>query len=98
MANTQTQDGGAQGVPLSLALEALLRALKVCGDNQSELARRCNVKQPHVWKWIKAGRVPTERVHAVSRATGGKVQPHELRPDLPDIFPSPCQIAPARAA
>ena len=40
---------------LSPSLEALLKALKVCGDNQSELARRCGVKQPHVWKWIKAG-------------------------------------------
>lgn len=83
---------------LSPSLEALLKALKVCGDNQSELARRCGVKQPHVWKWIKAGRVPTERVHAVSRASGGKVQPHELRPDLPEIFPAPGEIRPAQAA
>lgn len=83
---------------LSPSLEALLKALKVCGDNQSELARRCGVKQPHVWKWIKAGRVPTERVHSVSRASGGKVQPHELRPDLPEIFPAPSGIHPAQAA
>lgn len=69
--------------------EALEQALSACGNNQSELARRCSVKQPHVWKWLKAGRVPTERVHAVSRASGGKVQPYELRPDLPDIFPNP---------
>ncbi|WP_447789176.1 YdaS family helix-turn-helix protein [Pseudomonas farris] len=68
---------------------ALLRVLEVCGNNQSELARRCNVKQPHVWKWLKAGRVPTERVHSVARASGGKVLPHELRPDLPDLFPAP---------
>lgn len=68
---------------------ALLRVLEACGGNQSELARRCNVKQPHVWKWLKAGRVPTERVHSVARASGGKVMPHELRPDLPDLFPAP---------
>ncbi len=66
---------------------ALLRVLEACDGNQSELARRCNVKQPHVWKWLKAGRVPTERVHSVARASGGKVMPHELRPDLPDLFP-----------
>ncbi|RDS92564.1 transcriptional regulator [Pseudomonas fluorescens] len=68
---------------------ALVRVLEVCGNNQSELARRCNVKQPHVWKWLKTGRVPTERVHSVARASEGKVQPHELRPDLPDLFPVP---------
>jgi DNA-binding transcriptional regulator YdaS (Cro superfamily) len=68
---------------------ALLRVLEACGGNQSELARRCNVKQPHVWKWLKAGRVPTERVHSVARASGGTVLPHELRPDLPDLFPAP---------
>nr|WP_241494480.1 YdaS family helix-turn-helix protein [Pseudomonas fuscovaginae] len=66
-----------------------------CGNNQSELARRCGVKQPHVWKWLKAGRVPTERVLAVSRATAGAVRPHELRPDLPDIFPVPIDAASA---
>lgn len=68
---------------------ALKRVLAVCGNNQSELARRCGVKQPHVWKWLKSGRVPTERVHAVSRASNGEVLPHELRPDLPEIFPAP---------
>jgi DNA-binding transcriptional regulator YdaS (Cro superfamily) len=68
---------------------ALLRVLEACGGNQSELARRCNVKQPHVWKWLKSGRVPTERVHSVARASEGKVKPHELRPDLPDLFPIP---------
>lgn len=68
---------------------ALARVLEVCGSNQSELARRCGVKQPHVWKWLKSGRVPTERVHAVARASNGTVHPHELRPDLPEIFPVP---------
>ena len=68
---------------------ALLKVLAVCKNNQSELARQCGVKQPHVWKWLKAGRVPTERVMAVSRASGGVVPPHELRPDLPELFPVP---------
>lgn len=75
--------------PVPSGSAALLRVLEACGGNQSELARRCNVKQPHVWKWLKAGRVPTERVHSVARASGGKVMPHELRPDLPDLFPTP---------
>ncbi|MFK7702894.1 transcriptional regulator [Pseudomonas caspiana] len=88
-------------ISLSLASqcqEALGRAVKACGDNQSELARRCGVKQPHVWKWLKAGRVPTERVHSVVRATDGLVQAHELRPDLPEIFPVPENLDAAKAA
>lgn len=80
-----------------LCRKALEKVITICGDNQSELARRCNVKQPHVWKWLKSGRVPIERVHAVSRATGGKVQPHELRPDLHEFFPNP-ELVPTQAA
>ncbi|AYF88639.1 transcriptional regulator [Pseudomonas sp. DY-1] len=70
---------------------ALVRILEICNNNQSELARRCGgtVKQAHVWKWIRSGRVPVERVPAVSRAVGGAVLPHEIRPDLPEIFPIP---------
>jgi len=91
MASNYPNQSRLDVAPISAAQAALLRVLEICGNNQSELARRCCVKQPHVWKWIKAGRVPTERVHAVSRASGGKVQPHELRPDLPDIFPVPVE-------
>ncbi|MFJ3410504.1 MULTISPECIES: transcriptional regulator [Pseudomonas] len=79
-----------------LCRQALEKVIKICGNNQSELARRCNVKQPHVWKWVRAGRVPTERVHSVAKASEGKVLPHELRPDLPDLFPAPAP-APAPA-
>lgn len=70
---------------------ALNKVMELCGNSQSELARRVGgtVKQPHVWKWLRAGRVPAERVPAVSRAVGGQVLPHELRPDLPDLFPAP---------
>lgn len=74
-----------------LCREALDRCLALCGGSQSELARRVGgtVKQPHVWKWLRAGRVPAERVPAVCRAVGSAVLPHELRPDLPDLFPVP---------
>ena len=98
MTSNSTKQSELDVVPVSAAQAALLQVLEVCGNNQSELARRCSVKQPHVWKWLKAGRVPTERVHAVSRASGGKVQPYELRPDLPDIFPAPSQVASVKAA
>lgn len=41
-----------------------------------------------VSQWKKRG-VPVERVPAVVRATDGAVQAHELRPDLPELFPVP---------
>ena len=82
----------------NVGAEALARALTLCGDNQSELARRCGVKQPHVWKWLRSGRVPAERVPAVVRAVDGKVKAHELRPDLPELFPAPADAEGAAEA
>ncbi|MNZ82623.1 hypothetical protein D3C78_1013240 [compost metagenome] len=76
---------------------ALRRVLAMCDGNQSELARRCGVKQPHVWKWLRSGRVPAERVPAVVAAVNGQVQPWELRPDLPQLFPNPDAHAQAAA-
>lgn len=72
-----------------LCREAVDKVIALCDNNQSELARRCGVKQPHVWKWIKAGRIPAERVPSVVRAVAGAVAAHELRPDLPELFPAP---------
>lgn len=67
--------------------EALQRAVSEA-TSQSELARRVaqltnrRIRQGHVWKWIRAGRVPADMAIPVERATGGKVTRHELRPDL----------------
>lgn len=77
--------------------QALAKVLSFCKNNQSELARRCGVKQPHVWKWLRAGRVPAERVPAVVAAVDGQVQAWELRPDLPQLFPHPDTHAQAAA-
>ena len=72
-----------------LCREALERCFALCKNNQSELARRTGVKQPAVFRWLKSGRVPIERVPAVVHAVGGAVRAHELRPDRPDLFPVP---------
>ncbi|EPH1210959.1 transcriptional regulator [Pseudomonas aeruginosa] len=77
--------------------QALEKVLALCDGNQSELARRCGVKQPHVWKWLRAGRVPVERVPSVVAAVDGLVRAHELRPDLPQLFPHPAP-APKKVA
>lgn len=83
--------------PSRPSAEALTRVLQLCDNNQSELARRLGgtIKQSYVWKWIRAGKVPAERVPAVCKAVGNQVLPHELRPDLPDVFPIPDSLSEA---
>lgn len=71
-------------------------AVKVAGG-QSKLARLVGVSQNAVFKWLRAGRPPAERVPAIVRATGGVVQAHELRPDLPELFPPPASTLPAES-
>jgi DNA-binding transcriptional regulator YdaS (Cro superfamily) len=65
---------------------ALRRAIAAVGGTQTALARALGLSQAHVWNWLRAGRVPAERVLAIYRATGGEVTPHALRPD---IYPDP---------
>lgn len=42
------------------------------------------------WRHIKKG-IPAERVPLVSRVMG--IPPHQLRPDLPHLFPPPTRRA-----
>ena len=44
------------------------------------LARLIGVKHPTIHSWMKAGRVPAERVLAIEQATG--ISRYELRPDV----------------
>lgn len=55
------------------------------------------VTQAHVWNWLRrdGGRVPPERVIAVSAAVGFQVRPHDLRPD---IYPNPTDGLPPELA
>lgn len=59
------------------------RAVEICGG-QSGLARRANVTQPAVAKWLKGGKISAESAVAVELATRGQVRRHELRPDVFD--------------
>lgn len=72
---------------MSASLEALNKAIGVVGS-PTELAKRVGVSPQNVFNWKKRG-VPAERVPAVVRATNGAIQAHELRPDLPELFPVP---------
>lgn len=44
------------------------------------LARMIGIKHPTIHSWLRAGRVPAERVLAVEEATG--ISRYELRPDV----------------
>lgn len=68
--------------------KVIQRALKIVGS-QKRLAEVCGVSQPAVHKWLNGGFVSPEKVTAIVNATGGKIKAHEIRPDLPDLFPQP---------
>ncbi len=60
-------------------MNALKRAIKRSGINQSTLAEKMRVTRQAVSYWARAG-VPAERVVSIARALGCSVR--ELRPDL----------------
>jgi DNA-binding transcriptional regulator YdaS (Cro superfamily) len=60
---------------------SIKKAVETSGS-QSELARRINVRQGTLWKWLIADRAPAEYCIAIERATGGKVTRYDLRPDV----------------
>ena len=75
---------------MNKACSALNKALQTVGGG-SALARVLGVSPMAVSKWKLYG-VPVERVPFVVKATQGQVKAHELRPDLPEIFPPPDPI------
>ena len=64
---------------------ALGRAIDLLGG-QSETARKLDVHQSRVNNWLHRDRqgVPAEYCHRIEQLTDGRVQCHELRPD---VFP-----------
>ncbi|HIC6752420.1 TPA: transcriptional regulator [Salmonella enterica subsp. enterica] len=68
--------------------KVIQRALEIVGS-QKRLADICGVSQPAVHKWLNGGSVSPEKVTAIVKATGGEIKAHEIRPDLPDLFPHP---------
>lgn len=80
--------------------EALQRAVAAAGG-QSELARRLAaitgrpIRQGHVWKWLRAGRIAHDMAIAAEQAVSQAVTRTELRPDLypPDTTTQPKEQA-----
>ena len=61
--------------------ELVKEAIAIVGG-QVAVAEALGVKQPAVSAWVKAGRVSYKRYRALSKLTGGKITPEQLRPDL----------------
>jgi len=73
-----------------------LNDLVARAGSQSELARRLEVTQAAVWKWLQSSRrLPAEYVLTAERLYG--VSRHDLRPDIypRDYPPAPEVRAPA---
>lgn len=66
---------------------AIKRAISIVGS-QSKLAKACGKTQTSVWKWANnKAYVSPELVPLIVEATNGAVKAHEIRPDLPKLFP-----------
>lgn len=73
--------------------KVIQKAILMVGS-QKKLANIVGVSQPNVWCWLhNKKRVSPENVKAIVEATGGEVLAHEIRPDLPQLFPHPGQAA-----
>jgi len=68
-------------------------AIAIVGT-QKELAKACGVSQAAVQKWLhNKAKVAPQNVAPIVKATDGKVQAYQIRPDLPSLFPHPTKAA-----
>lgn len=80
---------------IETSLTPIEQAVLIAGG-QTALAKSIsashpNVKQQHIWKWLKSKRVPGEYAIAIEEATGGKVSRYRLRSDVFGTEPPPQQ-------
>lgn len=69
--------------------EVIKTVIKIMGT-QKDLATACGVSQQAVCKWANGkSRVHPKLVKLIVNLTDGAVKAHEIRPDLPDLFPHP---------
>jgi DNA-binding transcriptional regulator YdaS (Cro superfamily) len=61
------------------------KAIEIVGS-QTELAKRCNVWQQTVSKWLHKGYVPFESVDKVVIAIDGKMTAEELCPKIKSVL------------
>lgn len=72
----------------------ITEVLSRSGVKRTALAKACSLDAATPYSWTV---VPPVHVPAVAELT--RIPPHELRPDLPSLFPPPKgAVAPAEAA
>ncbi|MCP9270452.1 helix-turn-helix domain-containing protein [Xenorhabdus sp. XENO-1] len=70
---------------------AIEKAIKLWGS-QKRFAEHIGKAQSTVSDWLTGKkRISPENVVIIVEATNGAVQAHELRPDLPKVFPPPVE-------
>lgn len=68
-------------------------AIAIVGT-QKELAQACGVSQAAVQKWLhNKAKVAPQNVASLVKATNGEIKAHQIRPDLPTLFPHPSKAA-----
>jgi len=55
-----------------------------------ELAEKIGIAPQAIYNWRRRGQIPAEQCPAIVRACGGRIDYHEMRPD---IYPNPSQAA-----
>ncbi len=64
-------------------IQLINQAIEICGS-QSELARRCGIKQGSVWNWLHRGKyLSPQMAIAIEKATRGEIKRKQLLPDFP---------------
>ncbi|WP_334223595.1 transcriptional regulator [Photorhabdus bodei] len=73
----------------SMINHTIEKAIKALGT-QKKFAEKIGRSQSTVSDWLNGKKkVSPESVPSIVEITKGVVQPHELRPDLPKVFPPP---------
>lgn len=68
--------------------DLILRAAGEAGKSPSQLARECDISPQRFFNWRRRG-VPVAQVRPLAKALSEALMPHQIRPDLPEIFPAP---------
>ncbi|MDT9630974.1 YdaS family helix-turn-helix protein [Pseudomonas sp. OVF7] len=76
--------------------DLIVRVAGEAGKRPSQLARECQVSPQRFFNWRHRG-VPVAHVRPLAKALSWGLLPHELRPDLPEVFPAPESVV-VRAA
>lgn len=72
--------------------KAIEKAIEILGSQQA-LAKRCGKAQSTVCDWLNCkNKISPEFVPLLVTAVDGKIQAHEFRPDLPELFPHPSLV------